>query len=346
MRITEFAAAAGSRVEGLTEDFEILGITSLDEAQASEVSFVSGDKFLERAMESHASALIVPKNMRIEGRVTIPLSEPWTGVLLLLNHFCPPDAFVFYKGRHASAVIDPTARIEAGVTIAPHVYIGAGAQIGKHSIIGPGCIIGSQCVIGEDCMLDAAVVLAPRTILCNRVIIHPGAVLGADGFKFEVIGGKWTKIPQAGRVIIEDDVEIGANVCIDRASFTETRIGANTKIDNLVQIAHNVRVGADCIIVSQSGIAGSSEIGDGSIVAAQTGIADNLKLGRNVRVMAQSGVKDNIADGEVIAGAPARPFRRAARILAAQAKLPELTREVARLRERIEQLEKLQSQKP
>ena len=190
------------------------------------------------------------------------------------------------------------------------------------------------------------VVLEHGTRIGNRVIIQAGAVLGGDGFKFEVINGRWQKIPQVGRVVIEDDVEIGANTTIDRASFTETHIGAGTKIDNLVQIAHNVRIGRDCVVVAQVGIAGSSTVGDGSILAAQVGVADNLRLGKGVRVMARSGVKDDIPDGRTVLGAPARPFRVAARIMAAEAKLPELVAQVTKLSEKVAELErKLSGQK-
>ncbi len=340
MRIREFAKAVGAKVIGLDEDFEITGISTLEEAQPGQISFVSAERYLPAAAKSQASAIIVAENLVVEGKPCLVMKEPWLGVLYLLEHFYPADGAIYYEGIHPTAVVDPTACVGSNVRIGPYAVIGPQSKIGNRSIIEAGCIIGPGVEIGEGCHLHPRVVVEHGTRIGNRVIIQAGAVLGGDGFKFEVIDGRWRKIPQVGRVVIEDDVEIGANTTIDRASFTETRIGAGTKIDNLVQIAHNVRIGRDCVIVAQVGIAGSTSVGDGSILAAQVGVADNLKLGKGVRVMARSGVKDDLADGQTVLGAPARPFRVAARIMAAEAKLPELVAEVARLSERIAELER------
>jgi UDP-3-O-[3-hydroxymyristoyl] glucosamine N-acyltransferase len=340
MRITEFAAAVGSRVDSLKEDFEIRGISTLENAGEGQVSFVSSDKYMDRAGASLASAIIVPEGSAIADRTTIPMKEPWAGVLRLLNHLYPAGRERYFSGVSPTAVVHLEARVAADAVIAPGAVIGPRVEIGARTVVGPNCVIGQDCVIGDDCILHASVTLAHETRLGNRVQVHPGTVLGADGFKYEAIGGRLTKIPQVGRVVIEDDVEIGANVCIDRASFTETRVGRGAKVDNLVQLAHNVTVGANCIIVSQCGIAGSTTIGDGTILAASVGVADNLKIGSGVTVLARSGVKDDIADGQVMLGAPARPVRQAARIYAAEARLPDLVAEVNKLRAKVEQLEK------
>ncbi|AXA34784.1 UDP-3-O-[3-hydroxymyristoyl] glucosamine N-acyltransferase [Candidatus Sumerlaea chitinivorans] len=339
MRITELALALNSQVEGLTEDFEIQGISTLEAARPGEVSFLVNPKYLKAAAETQASAVIVPENVKLEGKAYIPLRFPWLGVRYLLLHFHPERAEVYYEGVHPSAIVSPEATLGHGVTIGPLAVIGPRVKVGDHTVIGPGCVIGPDVTIGENCYLHPNVVVEHGTQIGNRVIIQSGAVLGGDGFKFEFIQGRWVKIPQVGRVIIEDDVEIGANTTIDRASFVETRIGAGTKIDNLVQIAHNVRIGSNCVIVAQVGIAGSSSVGDGSILAAQAGIADNLILGKGVVVMARSGVKDHLPDGAKVLGAPARPFREAARIMAVEGKLPNLAEEVAELRKRIAELE-------
>ena len=338
MRISEFASAVQAQVDGLTDDFEIQSLTTLSEAQEGDVSFVAKSKYADEAQSSRASAIIVPEGMTIEGRTTLAMKEPWAGVLFLLQHLFPAGREIWFEGN-GDCFVDPTADLADDVRVGPYAVIGPRTKIGAGTIIGPGCVIGQDCEIGENCLFHANTVLGHEVKIGNRVLIHPGAVIGADGFKFEVIGGTWTKIPQVGRVVVEDDVEIGANTCIDRASFTQTQIGAGTKIDNLVQIAHNVQVGRSCVIVSQSGVAGSTTIGDGSILAASVGVADNLKIGKRCVLLARAGLKDNVPDGETYLGTPAGPFRRAARIIAMQQRLPELNETVARLEARIKDLE-------
>lgn len=331
----------GAEIENPADDFEITGFSTLEQAKAGEISFVSSEKYLEHSAASKASALILPEKLAAKGtQPAIRLREPWAGVLYLLNHLHPDNENVYYSGVHRSAVVDPTAKLAANVSIGPLVVIGPLAEVGDGSVIGPRSVIGPKARIGAHCLLHPGVVIEHEVQIGNRVIIQSGAVIGGDGFKYEVIGGKWQRIPQVGRVVIEDDVEIGANTCIDRASFTETRIGANTKIDNLVQIAHNVQIGSNCIVVSQSGIAGSSSMGDWTILAAGAGVADNVKLGKKVRVIARSGVKDDIPDGETWGGYPATPFRQFAKMTAASKHLPELVSEVAKLKATVEALQK------
>lgn len=339
MRLSEFATAVNGELINLKEDFEITGISTLQDAQPGQVSFASSERYLQAAQETRASAVIVPKGLGLADKTCVVLDEPWRGVLFLLELFYPADAAVYFTGVHPSAIVADNVRLGQNVRIGPNAVIGPDTIIGDDTIIEAGCVIGPDVHIGSRCHLHANVVVEHGTRIGNRVIIQAGAVIGGDGFKFEIIDSKWRKIPQVGRVVIEDDVEIGANTTIDRASFTETRIGAGTKIDNLVQIAHNVKIGRDCVIVAQVGIAGSSTVGDGSILAAQVGVADNLRLGKGVRVMARSGVKDHLDDGATVLGAPARPFRIAARIMAAEAKLPELVSEVAKLAEKVRELE-------
>ncbi|MCX7717731.1 MAG: UDP-3-O-(3-hydroxymyristoyl)glucosamine N-acyltransferase [Candidatus Sumerlaeaceae bacterium] len=339
MRLTEFAAATGGHIENLAEDFEIRGVSTLERAGAGEIAFVASEKYLPQAASTRASAVIVGPKIVLPGRTLVRMAEPWAGVLLLLEALYPAARFVYFSGVHTSAQVDPSASLGPDVVVGPNAVIGPRTRIGAGSVIGPAAVIGPDCQLGEKCFVHAGAVICAESVLGARVIIHPGAVIGADGFKYEKIGGTLRKIPQVGRVVIGDDVEIGANACVDRASFTETRIGPRTKIDNLVQIAHNVVVGADCILVSQVGVAGSSEVGDGSILAAQAGIADNLKLGRRVTVMARAAVKDHLKDGEAVVGMPARPFRLQAKIFAAEARLPEILEELRHLRARVEQLE-------
>lgn len=345
MLLTEFAAAMGSRVENLEKDFAIRGITTLENAGPTDVSFVSDRKYLKQVKASKAGAVIVSEKLTPEGRPFIPLAEPWAGVLYLLQQLHPDWARRWYTGIHPTAVVDGSAQLAANVQVGPTAVIGPRVAIAEGTAIGPGCVIGPGCTIGSDCTLGANCVLEAGTVLGDNVILQPGAVLGADGFKYEILGGKWTKIPQVGKVIIGAGAEVGANTCIDRASFTETRVGPNTKLDNLVQIAHNANIGGNSIIVSQTGIAGSTEIGDNCILAAQVGVADNLKLGKGVIVLAQAGVKDNLEDGQTVIGSPARPFRHQARIFSVENKLPDLAAELARLTEKVAELEKRLSEK-
>ena len=346
MRITEFAAAMNSRVENLAEDFEIRSITTLSHAQPGDVSFVGKEKYASDARDSRASAIIVPQGTVLEGHATIPLKEPWAGVLHLLEHFFPHGRERYFAGVHRSAVIDPAAIVSPDAHVGPNAVVGPRATVGARTVIGPGCVIGRDCRIGEDCLFHPGAIIAHEVVIGDRVIVHSGSVIGADGFKFEVFGGRWQKIPQVGTVVLEDDVEIGANTCVDRASFTETRIGKGSKIDNLVQIAHNVKIGQGCVIVSQTGIAGSTSVGEGSILAASVGVADNLKIGSRTVLLARAGVKDDIPDGQTYLGEPARPFRKAAKILALQGRLPELADTLAKLEARVKELEgKMASQK-
>jgi len=339
MRLTEFASAIGGSVNNLQEDFEITGISTLEAAQPGEVSFISDKKYASRVTESKAAAVVTSPEIPVEGRASVVVGEPWRAVLFLLEQLFPNSLRRWPEGVHPSAVVDATAQLGEGARIGANAVIGANVQIGAGTAIGPGCVIGADCILGDNCTLGATSVLEQGTVLGGSVILQPGVVLGADGFKYEMLAGTYTKIPQVGNVVLGDGVEVGANTCIDRASFTRTSIGKNTKIDNLVQIAHNAEIGSGCIVVSQVGVAGSTSIGDGCILAAQAGIADNLKLGKQVVVLAKAGVKDSFDDKTTLFGTPARPMREAARIIAAEAKLPDLLQTVSKLTKRVDELE-------
>jgi UDP-3-O-[3-hydroxymyristoyl] glucosamine N-acyltransferase len=241
----------------------------------------------------------------------------------------PPE--VFKAGVHPSAVIDPSAVFEADqVSIGPHAVVEAGATIGRGTTIGAGCFVGEGVTIGTECRLHPRVTVLRHCRLGDRVILHSGVVIGADGFGFEQLAdGRREKIPQVGTVVLDDDVEIGANSCVDRARFGQTRIGAGTKIDNLVQIAHNVVIGKNCVVAGQTGIAGSARLHDGVTIAAQVGIAGHIEIGTGVVITGQSGVAKSMLEPGVYMGDRAEPIRRMLRIMAAVHQLPEL---VQRLR--------------
>ncbi|MCX7765862.1 MAG: UDP-3-O-(3-hydroxymyristoyl)glucosamine N-acyltransferase, partial [Candidatus Sumerlaeia bacterium] len=256
--------------------------------------------------------------------------------LWLINYF-------YTEGLPAPGV-DKTAQIGENVTLGKDVYIGAYTIVGNNVFIGDGTIIDAQCYLGDgthignSCRIFPRVTIMDKTQIGNNVIIHSGAVIGSDGYRYEVLDGVRTKLPQVGYVIIEDDVEIGANTCIDRALLSATRIGRGTKIDNLVHIAHNVSVGRDCLIIAQVGIAGSSTIGDNCILAGQVGIADNVHIGNNVMLGAKSGVHRDITESGAYLGIPALPAKHFARVVAAMQKLPELLQQWRNLVGRVDQL--------
>ena len=227
-------------------------------------------------------------------------------------------------GVHPSAVVDSTAHLGKYVHVGPCAVIEKGASIGDFSVIGAHSYIGENVKVGANCQFYPHVTVREECSIGDKVILHPGVVVGADGFAYMFFNGRHEKIPQLGTVVIEDDVEIGANSTIDRAMLTQTRIGAGTKIDNLVQIAHNVDVGRACIIVAQTGIAGSCVLEDGVVVGGQAGLADHVRLGRGSMVAAQSGIMVDTKPGEIVFGSPARPRLEAMKIIAIMGKLPEM----------------------
>jgi UDP-3-O-[3-hydroxymyristoyl] glucosamine N-acyltransferase len=238
-------------------------------------------------------------------------------------------------GVHPTAVIGEGVSLGEGVRVGAFAVIGDGARLGERTIIDAHAVLGEQVETGPDCRVRPHAVLYPRTVLGARVTVHSGAVIGADGYGYEWDGRRHRKVPQIGRVRLCDDVEVGANSTIDRATTGETVIGPGTKIDNLVQIGHNVRTGAHCLIISQTGIAGSAKLGNGVVLAGQVGVKDHIEIGDGVQAAGKSGVWGSQPPGVVISGHPARPHREQVRIEAALGKLPELMRRVRELERRL-----------
>lgn len=239
-------------------------------------------------------------------------------------------------GIHPTAVISPSAKLGQEVSVGAYSVIEDGAVIGDRTVIFPQVYIGKRTQIGADCILYPQVVVREDCVLKNRVILQPGAKIGNDGFGFIFHEGRHHKIPQIGNVILEDDVEIQANSCVDRAKLAHTVVGANSKVDNLVQIAHNVKMGQSCIMCSQSGVAGTTTLGNGVIAAGQVGIVGHLHIGHGVTLAAQSGVTTNVPDGQAYFGSPARPMKEMLRIIAVQNKLPELYKELKVIKKAVE----------
>jgi UDP-3-O-[3-hydroxymyristoyl] glucosamine N-acyltransferase len=296
-------------------DRRIENIAPLDTAVASDISFLDSPKYLDALAGTRAGACFVAPRFEAaapHGPVVLMTSEPYRAFVTVARALFPtalrPSSLFDVSGRSTDARVHSTARLDAGVTIDPLAVIGPHAEIGAGTVIAAGAIIGPGVCIGRDCAVGASASIL-QALIGDRVIIHPGARIGQDGFGFLPSPQGHQKIPQTRRVIIQDDVEIGANTTIDRGSTRDTIIGEGTKIDNLVQIAHNVSIGRHCLIASQTGISGSVKVGDFVMMGGQVGIADHLMIGSGVMLAAQSGVGSDIPSGERWGGSPAQPAR-------------------------------------
>jgi UDP-3-O-[3-hydroxymyristoyl] glucosamine N-acyltransferase len=313
------------------------GLAPADRAEPGDLTFAENEDYFARAEQSAASAIIVDGSFASAKKTLIRVPNARIAFAKVLPLFFPEP--LFPPGVHPTAVIDTSAQVHASAHIGPHCVVGANVKIGPRSVLQGGNHVGANSAIGEAVHLFPNVVLYARTEIGNRVRIHSGSVIGADGFGYVPDGGVHLKVPQIGNVIIRDDVEIGACVTIDRGALGPTIVGKGTKIDNLVQIAHNVTLGDHCLIVSQAGIAGSTRLGNYVVLGGQVGLAGHLKIGNRVTIAAQSGVMDNIADGEKWFGYPAQPDRQTKRQMLAVRQLPELLRRVSELEKKIRQTE-------
>jgi UDP-3-O-[3-hydroxymyristoyl] glucosamine N-acyltransferase len=305
--LAEVAAAA--EAEAQTRDLMLTGVAPLQTAEPTEVSFLDNRKYASALAATRAGAVIVHPDMAERmppTAVAMVATEPyvaWAKVAALF-HPLPPAR----PGVHPSAVVAPDAAVDASAEIGPLAVIGAWAEIGPRCRIGPAAVIGDGVVMGADCQIGAHASLS-YALLGNRVVVFPGARIGQDGFGFAAAGTEFLSVPQLGRVVLEDDVEVGANTTIDRGSLHDTRIGAGSRLDNLVQIGHNVRLGRLCVIVSQAGISGSTILEDHVMVAGQAGLTGHLRIGRRARIGAQAGVMSDVPPGADVVGSPAQPAR-------------------------------------
>lgn len=319
----EIAKHLGGEVIG-DPGLVLKGFAPADRAQPGDLTFAENESYFSRAEQSAAAAIIIEGAFSSARKVLIRVPSARIAFAKVLPLFFPEA--VFPPGVHPSAVISSTALVDPTAHVGPCCVVSDGVRIGARSVL-QGCnFIGNNCVVGDEARLFPNVTLYPSSELGNRVRIHSGTVVGSDGFGYVQDGGVHRKVPQIGSVIIRDDVEIGANVTIDRGALGPTIIGRGTKIDNLVQIAHNVTIGEHCLVVSQSGIAGSSKLGNYVVLAGQVGIAGHLKIGNHVSVAAQSGVMRSIPDGEKWLWSPAQPDRQAKRQMIALQQLPDLLR--------------------
>ncbi len=313
-------------------------VAPLDQADSTALSWIGDRKYIEQFERTAAAAVLAPPEFAIPaGKTVIKVKDPDLAlceVLILLGPK-PPQIPV---GIHPSAVVSDSATV-AGAAIGPHVTVRDGATIGPGTQLHAGVFVGAESEIGHDCVLWPNVVVRERSTLGKRVILHPNTTIGADGFGYLQRDGKHCKIPQIGRVVIEDNVEIGANCCVDRARSGITRIRRGTKIDNQVQIAHNCDIGEDCIIVGQTAVAGSATLGRGVMLSGQVGISDHQNIGAGAKIAPQAGVFCDVLPGKVYRGSPAIEYNTFGRQHAGLRRLPKLFEQIRELRKRIETLE-------
>ena len=321
-------------------DREVTRIATLEEATADDVAYIASEKFVSNLATTKAGVVIVATKLAAPAPATavvLRVVDPEAAIGLLLAHFAPPASRPAV-GVHPSAVIDPTATIGADVSVGPHVVVGEGATVGDRTVLHTAVVIGAHSRVGADCELFAHVVLRERVNVGHRVILHANATIGTDGFGYRWDGSRHAKIPQIGTVVIEDDVEVGSNSCVDRAKFGETRIGRGTKIDNLVQVGHNVRTGAHCILCGQVGIAGSTRLGNGVVMGGHSGANGHITLADGTMVSAFGAVPNDTRPGEQLIGIPALPRREFLREQAALRALPELMKRVKQLEQQLARL--------
>lgn len=321
-------------------DLLVDGIASLDEAGASELSFLGNEKYRSQYLVTKAGAVIVPRGTEEgpEGCALIAADNPSLAFSKAVGHFVSSVSRRFTPGIHPRAIIDDSVTLDsAKVRVHAGAVIMAGAVIGDGSEIGPNSVIGEDVRIGRDCFIQANVTIRERCILGDRVALQPGVVIGSDGYGYELVDGRHKKVDQVGIVVVENDVEIGANTTVDRARFGRTVIGEGTKIDNLVQVGHNVQIGKHCLIIALTGIAGSAQFGDYVVAAAQVGVAGHVKVGSKAVLGGRTGVTADLEGGVTYGGNPARPIMDEQRSRAYFKNLPKLAERIKALEKKAEQ---------
>jgi len=312
-------------------DLVITGLASVDGASQGDLTFAEKPSYLAEAERSQASAILVTNSVESSSKVLIRVKDPRVAIAKILPLFFPLEEFP--AGIHASAVVD--GEVHPTAHVGPHCVVAGGVQIGEGSVLMGGNHIGRDSRIGRDVRLHPNVVLYPKSQIGDRVEIHAGTTIGSDGYGYVFDDGRHLKIQQVGYVVIEDDVEIGANTAIDRGALGATRIGQGTKIDNLVHVAHNVVMGKHCLIMGQVGFAGSTHLSDHVIIASQSGIAGHLKIGAQAMIGAKSGVMRDIEAGATMLGSPAAPDKQTKRQWIAAAQLPGALKRLKALEKRV-----------
>jgi UDP-3-O-[3-hydroxymyristoyl] glucosamine N-acyltransferase len=348
MTIREIAEWLGGDIVGgdIDRSPEIERVAKIEEASPGSLTFLANPKYEKHLESTHATAVFVSRKLdltKYEGRasiVFIRVDDPYVAFLQTLKRLTPTvDSFT--SGIHSTAVVSPKASLGNHVSVGAHAVIGDQAVVGDNTRIGEGCVIGREARIGSGCMLYPNVVIYHQCVLRDRIVLHSGVIVGSDGFGFAPKqDGTYEKIPQLGIAVIEDDVEIGANTTIDRAVMGETRIHRGVKIDNLVQVAHNVVIGEHTVIAAQTGISGSTKIGKHCMIGGQVGFAGHIEIADHTVIMAQSGIHNTIKDpGKILWGTPAYDAKKAQRAYIAVKMLPDMIREFAALKNTVADLE-------
>jgi len=317
----------------------VTGICGIKEAKEGDLTFIANPRYLSLMNHTKASAIITSRDVKSAPKPIIRTDNPSTAFARMVSLMAPNEV-KRPKGIHPTAVIGEKVKLGRNVAIQPYVVIEDNVEVKDNTVLYTGTYVGHHAKIGKDCVVYPYVIIRERVVIQNRVIIHGGTVIGSDGFGFSTVKGVHHRIPQIGNVVIEDDVEIGANVTIDRARFDKTIIKKGTKVDNLVQIAHNVVVGDNSIIVAQSGISGSTTIGKNVTLAGQSGVIGHINIGDNAVVAAQAGVTKSVPPNACVSGYPAKPHTVAKRINACVQNLPDLYKKVRALEEEIEKINK------
>ena len=334
--LAEIAQRIGAEVRG-DGSLRVEGILGLDEAGPGHLTFVANPRYRPRLASTRAAGAIVAPDITGEPPLTLLVTpDPYRAFARALRIFHPERRPV--PGVSVDARVDPSAVLGEGVTVFPFVWVGARVRVGARTVLHPCVVLEEGAELGEDCTIYSHVSVRQGCVLGNRVILHNGVQVGCDGFGYVPDGATLVKIPQVGIVRIEDDVEVGAGTCIDRATMGETRIGRGTKIDNLVQIAHNVRIGENVILVSQVGISGSTTVGDRTVLAGQTGVAGHLEIGADVKAAAKTGIISSVKEGSVVSGGPCMDHRHHLKVLAVYKQLPEMRARLRRLEQQVRAL--------
>jgi len=341
--LKELAEIVGGELAG-DGSLLVRGVAGIKEAGAGDLTFLANPKYLKELKRTKAAAVLVSPDVPVEGLAAIKIKNPYLAFAKVVGLFAPKRNIP--SGVMEGSYVSTGARVGAGVTVYPNAYLEPGAVIGDGSVVYPGVYVGEGSIIGKSCTLYPNVVIREGVRIGDRVTVHAGTVVGADGFGYATEGGKHHKIPQIGGVVIEDDVELGANVTVDRGALGDTIIRRGAKIDNLVMIAHNVVVGEGSIIVAQAGVSGSTELGHHVVLAGQVGLVGHIKIGDGVQVGAQSGVMSDLEAGNAYSGSPAMPHKEWLKMNAVMHKLPEIRKLVGELSRRLEALEKEKGAKP
>ena len=337
MKLSVIAKVLNCTLPSDGADRDIIKIASLEQADEKSITFLSDQKLKDTALSSKALAIIVKKGEPLDGKINLEVDDPYLGyarVAQLFENTLPE----FGRGVCAGCIVDPSASLHESVSVGPGTVIGKECEIGEGTVIDANCVLESKVTLGKGCRVHSGAIIRRECEIGNRVIIQSGAVIGSEGFGNAVDGKHFVRIPCFGTVVIEDDVEIGANVTVDRGNFEPTIIHRGARIDNLVQIAHNVEIGEDTAMAAQVGISGSTKVGRNVLLAGQAGFVGHIEIGDGAFVGAKAGVSKSVGPGQKVTGYPARDLMKMRRIEAAQQYLPEMHKELKRLRKELDTL--------